>query len=344
LPKGPAGGRSLMATSLSSRRPSARETAAAATVCLALGAALFWLIRTQERFSPAVAIAFQTAASAPVAVPDLVAPWPSALRTMSAPETFTSATLSDKIDGKAEVYLTAGLLGLRCQRAVLIANPASWIELYVFDMGKPENAFSVFSSQKRTDVTDLQLADYAYRAGNQFALVHGQYYVELVATDEAPATMDAAVALSKAYVAATAVAAHADVSAAEARFPREGLVAGSVELLSTDVFGYDGLKDVFVAHYTDGKGELTLYIARRSTAAEATAAAGALLGFFIDDCGGKEVARPPSPAGAVIVDTGGTFEGVFSAGPYLAGVHQAASRESVERWMRRLGQDLALKP
>ena len=339
-----------MATPLSSRRPSARETAAAAAVCLLLAAVLAWLIRGQTRFSPAVTVALAQATSgspsvpAQAAVPDLVSPWPAVLRPMSAAEAFSPATLSDKIDGKAEVYLPAGVVSLRCQRATLVSSPQTWLEMFIFDMGRPANAYSVFSFQRRPDVTDLSFGDYAYHAGNELAFVHGRFYVELVATDEAPATIAAATALANAYIAATAVAEHADVSTDQALFPSEGLVAGSVTLVSADVFGFDGLKDVFAAQYRDGADELTLFVARRAGAADASAAADALVGFFVKECGGKEIGRLPSPAGAAIIDSGGSFEGVFAAGTFLAGVHQAPSRESAERWVKRLSQNLPLKP
>jgi hypothetical protein len=341
-----------MAKTVTSRQPSARESAAAAAVCVALGAMLGWLIHIQAQFSPAVTVALNataaastSAASKPAAaIPDLVATWPATLKPMSAAEEFSAATLSDKIDGKAEVYLAAGVAGMKCQRVALTAAPASWLELFVFDMGKPANAFSVFSSQKRSDVTDLALGDYSYRAGNQFAFVHGQFYVELIGTDETAATIDAATSLAKVYLTATAVATHANVSVDAARFPQEGLIAGSVMLLSADVFGFDGLKDVFVAHYRDGTDEFTLFVAQRANATEATTAATALRGFFVTDCGGKEVApAPSSPAGAVIIDGGGTFDGVFTTGAFLAGVHQAPSREAAERWLARLAQHLATK-
>lgn len=331
------------------RQPSARETAAAFAVLAVLGSVLAWMLVTQAHFSPAVSLAFQTeGAAAPASsrskIPDLLSPWPAALRPMSAAEAFSPADLSDKIDGKAEVYLAAGVAGLRCQRIALSGAPASWIEFFVYDMGKPANAFSVFSSQKRPGVTDVALGDYAYRADNQLVLVHGPNYVELVGTDESPATVGAETALAQAYIAATTVSAHADVSADAARFPPEGLVADSVRLLSADVFGFDGLKDVFVAHYRDGKDEVTLFIARRPSAIDAGASAEALRGFFISDCGGREIGRPQSPPGAVIIDEGQSFEGVFTSGAFLLGVHQAPSREAAERWMQRLGRHISGTP
>jgi hypothetical protein len=333
-----------MAPPSSSRLPSARETAAAATVLAMLGACLGWLLHTQALFSPAVDMQARVPAApspARAAPLDIVVSLPAGLRAMSAPEEFTAATLSDKIDGKAEVYLAAGVAGLRCQRFAIASVPESWLELFVYDMGKPSNAFSVFSSQRRPDVADLGLADYAYRAGNELALVQGPFYVEIIATDEKAPVTEAALALAKAYVGATPVSLHADARADDALFPRTGLVSGSVTLLSSDVFGSDNLKDVYVARFRDGSDEFTLFAARRGTPGEASDAASGLTRFFVNECGGKEVARPASPAGSVIIDSGGGFDAVFSSGVFLAGVHQAPSRECAERWIRRLDRNLA---
>ncbi len=68
-------------------------------------------------------------------------------------ETFDSETLSDKIDGKAELYLSSGFVKLSTRRFAMKADSKSWIELYIYEMGNPTNAFSVYSVQKRKDST-----------------------------------------------------------------------------------------------------------------------------------------------------------------------------------------------
>jgi hypothetical protein len=333
------------------RRPSAVETAVSLGVLALFAAVLAWMLVAQRHFNPAVTVAAAAAQSAgktgtapATAAPDLLASWPAGLRPMSAVETFTAATLSDKIDGKAELYLSAGFVAMRCQRVSLAANPTAWMEFFVYDMGAPANAFSVHSSQKRPGSADVALGDYAYRAGNVLCVVHGRYYLELVAADDQAATMMAASALAQAFVATTAVEDHADVSRDAALFPPEGLVAGSVTLLSADVFGFDQLKDVFVARYREGEGEVTLFVARRAAPAEASRLATALQSFFVTDCGGRELPPPAAPAGAVVIDSGGAFDGVFASGPFLAGVHQAPSREAAEGWLVRLHQRLPPSP
>lgn len=331
-----------MASLSTARRPSARETAASVGVLLSLVVIAVWLWIIQAKFSPTVTVAVSAARAAeagrqPAAIKaNLVAAWPAGLRAMGPVESFSPDTLSDKIDGKAELYLSAGFVAMRCQRITSAAAPDAWFEAYIYDMGRPENAFSVYSSQKRTATQEAGIGDYGYRAGNQLCLVHGHYYLELVAADDREPTIQSAGELARAFVATTVVTSHANVAQDEALFPTEGLIAGSVMLLSADVFGFDQLNNTYVARYRDGKDDVTLFISRRATPTEAAKLATAVRDFFVKDCGGKEVATPATPPGAVIIDSGGAFDGVFSSGTLLAGVHQAANRDAAKRWLQRV--------
>ncbi len=82
----------------------------------------------QFSFNPAVLVA-----TAPVPTPAVPKPiasvsndslptLPPELSALSAPETFTADNLYDKVDGKADLYLTAGFVGLQCQRLALKAT------------------------------------------------------------------------------------------------------------------------------------------------------------------------------------------------------------------------------
>ena len=111
----------------------------------------------QFSFNPAVLVA-TTAAPAPAATkPAASAPndslptLPPELSPLSAPETFTADNLYDKVDGKADLYLTAGFVGLQCQRLALKATNDVWMEWFVYDMGTLPQAFSVFSLQRRAE-------------------------------------------------------------------------------------------------------------------------------------------------------------------------------------------------
>jgi len=85
------------------------------------------------------------------------------LSAFSAPETFTADNLYDKVDGKADLYLTAGFVGLQCQRLALKATNDVWMEWFVYDMGTLPQAFSVFSLQRRAEAQTLDLTPFAYQ-------------------------------------------------------------------------------------------------------------------------------------------------------------------------------------
>jgi len=297
--------------------------------------------RQQARFDPAVTVAATAATAAAKGpgtgtVPDLVAQWPAGLRAMSAAEAFTPATLSDKIDGKAELYFSANFVALTCQRVALTSVPGAWMEVFLFDMGKPANAFAVYGSQKRPGVAEANIGDYSYVAGNQLCLVHGKYYIELVGADDQAALLRAADGLARHFVATLAVEEHANVSRDQALFPPEGLIAGTVSLVATDVFGFDRLQNVFIGRYREGQDDSTLFIANRGTPAAAAQMAGEFRGFLVKDCGGKEAPPPAGVAGGILVDLDGSFDGVFTLGSFMAGVHQAPNRAVAERMLQRL--------
>ena len=119
---------------------------------------------TQFRYNPAV---LQKDALVPSANSDKVSaqlsanesflPLPQGLVPLTATEMFEAHDLSDKINGKAELYLSAGFKRLVSQRFKNERKSELWIEAYVYDMGTGQNAFSVFSAQRRENAETLDL-------------------------------------------------------------------------------------------------------------------------------------------------------------------------------------------
>ena len=135
----------------------------------------------QLSFNPAVLVATAAAPAAPKPVasaPNESLPTlPPELSAFSAPETFTADNLYDKVDGKADLYLTAGFVGLQCQRLALKATNDVWMEWFVYDMGTLPQAFSVFSLQRRAEAQALDLTEFAYQTQNALFFVCGRCYV-----------------------------------------------------------------------------------------------------------------------------------------------------------------------
>lgn len=309
-------------------------------ILAAIASLAVWVWMQQSHFHPAI-LSLQPAppAAAPALELRATPAWtlasfaPPGLAPLSAPETFDAETLSDKIDGRADLYLTAGFVSLRCQRFADATNRAAWFEVFVYDMAAPRNAFAVYSVQRREDAEELKLGAFAYRTPNGLFFVHGRHYVEVVASETSDALMAPAENLSRRFVGMTP-AESADLPEL-ALLPAEGLVPGSVILYRTAGFGFDRFQDLFAAAYRDGELEVTAFLLADGSATQAVEQAKAYAEFLVAN-GGVEEPAPNGLDNAQVLNLFGTYEIVFGRGPVVAGVHQVESREAAERVARRL--------
>ena len=254
---------------------------------------------------------------------------PEGLVTLTPMESFGPETLSEKIDGKAELYLSAGFLSLRCQRFAEAGKPDRWLELFVYDMGTMRNAYSVFSTQRRADAQDASFTQFAYQTANALFFLQGQYYVEIIAASDQMA--EALLAVGENFIQKNSQGTEA--MAEVAAFPKASLIPESIALLAENVFGFSGLNDTFIARYTLSGNEVTAFLSHRRTARDARDLAQAYHQFLLEN-GGENVALDETIPGAWLVKVFDTFELVFVEGSYLAGVHEAESKD--------LAQELAL--
>jgi hypothetical protein len=322
---------------------SARQTAISLIVLAVLAAIAVAGYSTQFRFNPAVLNFLQAAAatSKTSAAAESLMDLPEGLSPLSPPERFDRETLSDKIDGKAELYLSAGFIRLDCQRLVLAGQPDLWIEVFIYDMGSPENAYAVFSTQRRADAVPADLAEFAYRAENAFFFVHGRFYLELIASSTDGRLAESMSALARAFISSRAVA-PAAISERDL-FPSRGLAAAGITLIPSDAFGFAGLDRVFAATYTlDGK-EMTAFLSRRADPQEAAALAVAYVDFLKTYGGEVKASDDPVP-GAAIVAILDMYEIVFAQGSFLAGVHEASDREQALSLAKELAAKLKEAP
>ncbi|MDP2988998.1 MAG: hypothetical protein Q8O57_00325 [Kiritimatiellota bacterium] len=246
---------------------------------------------------------------------------------MGAAERYNAENLSDKIDGKAELYLQAGFVGMQCQRFAGKNNPGSWMEAFVYDMGNTRNAFAVFSGQRRSGAKKLSLTDLAYGTKNAVFFAHGRYYVELVAALEDRKTDEAMLAFARGFIDKTTVSKERINELA--LFASEHLREDSVVLLAADAFGFAGFNNVFTASYNEGNAETTAFLSLRSTPDEAAKLRAAYYDFLTAN-GGAKMEPPANIPNGGLVNIMETFELIFSDGRVVAGVHAAASRVAAE--------------
>jgi hypothetical protein len=251
--------------------------------------------------------------------PETVVPLPEGVSALTATETFDSKTLSDKINGKAELYLSAGFKQLQSQRFGEDLSPERWFEIFIFDMDTPENAFAVYSSQKRDDAVPLDLGRYAYGTANAFYWIHGAYYLELIATDDSENARTRMQQIAESFNRITT--ADVDTDTESDLFPTQGLDQNSITLIPSDAFGLQNFDSVLVADYEVEGRQLSAFISHRGSPKAAEQMAETYRQFLVA-FGGKELETEER----IVVEILDAFEIIFTIGPYVAGVHEAVDR------------------
>ena len=260
-------------------------------------------------------------------------PLPEGIQPLTATEIFDARNLSDKINGKAELYLSAGFTRLISQRFRDERATDMWMEAFVYDMGNSQNAFSVFSAQRRQDAESLGLAQYAYRTPNALFLVHGRYYVEIIASKVSGQVLQPVKMMAETFIRNTPAEA-ASVNETEL-FPKQELVKNSMVLISSDAFGYDGFDKIYTAEYKFDDNSLMAYLSHRRTPVEAKKMASAYTVFLLA-YGGQNIAAQLPIKGARLIAILDTYEIVFSHGSYLAGIREAATIKQAQTLAIRL--------
>ncbi|HTS18813.1 MAG TPA: DUF6599 family protein [Verrucomicrobiae bacterium] len=313
------------------------ETCVGSIVLLVLLSVAAGVFVKQFHYDRAIFVAASPIAAAPTSTPTPPSQPPASaafidlpadLTPLSAPETFTPDNLYDKIDGKAELYTSAGVLGMRCQRLALKSDPNTWLEFFVYDMDNLRQAFAVYSMQQRADAQPLDIATYAYQTKNALFFCCGRYYIEAVTAMPTDPMIAAMVSLSKLFIAKNPPT---ETRIAELDFfPSAHQVPNSYMFQPENAFGFDKFKNIFSAQYTvDGSNVMAFLTIQRS--ADAAAALSAAYQQFLLTNGGHALSGTGKVPAANLAELMGSVELVFARGNVVAGVHAAASAPAAEQ-------------
>jgi hypothetical protein len=315
-----------------------------------LGLITVGLLVQQSRFNPAVNVALRaplppgrTQAGAGQALSALAQFFPevSGFTPQTPVESYGPEKLSDKINGKAELYLQAGFKEMACRSFGLAAAGGAHVEVFLYDMGSPPNAYAVFSGQRRAGSPSLALTANAYATANALFFTQGKFYVEIVADRGGEAIQKSLGAYATALLAK--IPATGEAKDQTALFPKEGLVLDSVRLSATDAFGLEGLNNVLTGEYSLKSGKATAFVAARETPEQAQADAQRYLDFLAAN-GYQKVTAMAAAGDLAALSLDDSFEIVFTQGRTLAGVHDASSLEAALELAGKLKTVLKGKP
>jgi hypothetical protein len=314
-----------------------------------LGLIAIGVLIQQSRFNPAVIVAMrapdkgrpQAGSSPALAATAALIPEVAGFTPLVPTQGYGPDNLSDKIDGKAELYLSAGFKEMSCRSFGLGGPGGAHVEAFVYDMGSASNAYAVFSGQRRSGSPSIPLTANAYATANALFFTQGKFYVEIVA-DRASETLQKSL---ETYAAALLAKLPSEGEAKDqaALFPKEGLVRETVRLCAADTFGCEGLNNMLTGEYSLKSGKATAFIAVQNTPEQAQVEAKRYLDFLAAN-GYQRVQAPGAPGDIDVLGLDNSFEMVWVEGRTLAGVHDATSLAAALDLAAKLRTALKGKP
>jgi hypothetical protein len=243
--------------------------------------------------------------------------------------TYNSDNLYEKIDGKADLYLNNGFISLQCRRFTDKSAKDRWAEVYLYDMANSENAFAVYSLQKRSGSSPLNWAQFGYSTSDSVYAAFGKYYIEILLSSEDKPLLAAAQNAAKQLSSALS-AGRTEIWVLHF-FPAENRVNDSFKFIKADAFGCSDLANIFTAEYKINGNSITAYLTQNRPAETFTK-----YSRFLTDNGAKELHHNIKLPDCRAVELFGTNEIFFSTGDYFAGVRGSAPMEDLQQLAKKL--------
>jgi hypothetical protein len=262
---------------------------------------------------------------------------PSGWKPMENVTHFTADTLYEKIDGRAEEYLDYKLVSLSCVSLVNAKDNKQFIDIYLYDMAQPVQAFGVFSVERTEDLPMIKLGREGYRAESSYFFWKGRYYVQLVTSTKGAEI--AQVGLDVARTLEKRLKDNGEPLWGFTALPEKDRVPGSVQYYAKDAMSLDFMKDTYIALYNKGGTKVTAFVSKQPSpgaAAKTLASYEAHMKKY-----GKLLDKRGTDGNTLLTaDMGGAFDVVFHRGSLIGGVSMVEDRDVAEKAAQDILADL----
>jgi len=271
---------------------------------------------------------------------------------------FTPENLYEQINGRAEYYLAYDVIGMtfasfdkstdegfgvgksgfseqnllgggvggsRRERATSEekGDNSIFIDLSIYDMGTPTNAFGVFAGERPSEAPRLKLGRDAYRMGANHYIFQGQYYIQITTADNTHELRQVCMDLAE-KVTDFFQDSGQPVWGLMA-LPETDRVPQSVQYFLVDALGLDFMRNTYTAKYYKGKSIVSIFLSQQDSPESAR---GTITKFKEHaDLYGKEI-DIISVDGIELVscDMDGSYDVVFQKGRLVAGVTEVKDK------------------
>ncbi len=254
------------------------------------------------------------------------------IKPMAETEFYNADNLFEKIDGRAPAYLNFNVQALRCRSFSVVGSAGSFVDVYEYRFDTPVNAFGMFSMERDPKGEALAFAPDGYISGMGFFFRQGSRYVQVMASDQNPKTLE----LARSIAEDRAKNLPADDTGLDSRrrLPATGLDPASVQFVQENAQGQAFLKNVFQASY-DFAGKKVPFFLMVTSATDAAAAWKAYLDFA-GQFGGQVTALPDVNGAKVFAAQNfGTWKVIYQRGGEVGGVYDAGDLDTARQFVEK---------
>ncbi|MBN1345580.1 MAG: hypothetical protein JXQ73_23000 [Phycisphaerae bacterium] len=248
---------------------------------------------------------------------------PKTWRLSGSLEQFTPKDLYEKIDGRAELFLSYDVAGLTFAGFQAPHNADLYLDVYVYDMKTPTNAFGIFSVERSPDEPPVDLGRAACRSDANLFIWKGRYYVKIMASEETDDARQAGQTLAQKLI--DALPDSADRVWGRAAMPTADRVPRSLRYFNVDAMGLDFMRETYTARFVKAGQSIEAFLSRQ----DSPAAAEAILAQYEKHAKtyGKSAERVATGGAEFrVCDMGGVFDVVAAKGPLVIGVTGVQNR------------------
>ena len=249
---------------------------------------------------------------------------------------FTPETLYEQINGRASFYLAYDMLLMTYASFVDDDEITKFMNLSIYDMGTPTNAFGVFSAERSPGESSLDLGRAGYRSEANYFIWQGRFYIRIISSEATDDFKRIGLGLAR-KVTGFLPNSGKPVWGLTA-LPLTDRIPQSVQYFKVDAMGMDFMRNTYTAAYRKDNSVVTAFLSRHGSEESARATVARYTGFVEKYGRGIERLRV-GEVESVLCDMGGSYDVVFQKGPLMGGVsavedRKLAIRAAIEIWQQ----------
>ena len=247
---------------------------------------------------------------------------------------FTPENLYEQINGRAAFFQAYDMIRMTYVRFVNSDETTQFINLSIYDMGTPTNAFGVFSAERSPGESSLELGRAGYRSDANYFIWKGQYYIRIISSEARNAFQRIGMDLAQKMT--DFLLDSGEQVWGLTALPLTDRMPESVQYFKADAMGLDFMRNTYTATYRKSNTLVTAFLSQQDSAESAQtkvvqyAAYANKYGKGIDrlKAGGVEL---------VSCDMGGSYDVVYQKGRLIGGVSYVEDRDlairvAIEMW------------